>query len=363
MAVEYRDYYQLLGVSRTASEEEIRKAFRKLARIYHPDVAKNKAQAEDKFKEINEAYEVLGDAEKRRKYDQLGANWKQGSEFTPPGGWQSFQGGRAGRGSRAGGGAPGGGGFEFRGTGFSDFFEELFGSMGGGGSFGRSARAGGQERRGGGGSAREETGDKGEDVEGDILVTIEEASKGSIRAITLRRTLRCPACSGMGQINGNPCKTCRGAGQSEKINNYKVKIPPGIRDGQTLRVPGQGDEGSGGGPAGDLMLRVRFASHPDYKVRDDDLYYDVEIAPWEAVLGSSVSIPTLDGSLNIKIPAGTQNGHKFRLKGRGLPIRKGGFGDLFAVAKVQVPEKVSDAEKKLWEQLGRESRFSPRDRS
>ena len=341
MPVEFRDYYKVLGVQRTASGDDIRKAFRKLARQYHPDVAKDKKGAEEKFKEINEAYEVLGDADKRKKYDELGADWKAAGARPGPGGqayrtysWRT--------------GEPGAEGFEFGGTGFSDFFEQFFG---GGGRFGGA--------RGRGGFAEAET-EKGQDVEAVLMVTLEEAMKGAIRPITLRRNTHCPECHGTGMKGRQVCPSCDGSGQVAATENYKVKIPPGVRDGQRLRLKGQGEPGMGGGPRGDLYLRVRFASHPDYRVEGGDLYYDLDLAPWEAALGAKVSVPLLSGSLSIKIPPGTQNGQRLRLKGRGLPGRGGESGDLYVVARIQMPKEISDPEKALWEKLARESHFNPR---
>ncbi|MBU6400072.1 MAG: J domain-containing protein [Verrucomicrobia bacterium] len=324
MPVEYRDYYEILGVPRAASEEEIRKAFRTLARQYHPDVAKNKAAAEEKFKEINEAYEVLSDPEKRKKYDALGAGWKQGAEFRPPPGWEGVRGGRWT-------GDTGAAGqefeFHFGGTGFSDFFEQLFGS---------TARAQAGRRRGGGPAdfAEAELAERGRDLEGDILVTLEEASRGSIRSVSVRHESR--------------------------TETYQVKVPAGVTEGQRLRVAGRGGAGVGGGQAGDLYLRVRLARHPDFTVEEHDLVHELELAPWEAVLGTSVPVPTLDGSVNIKIPPGTHNAQKLRVRGRGLPQRDGGSGDLIVVIRIEVPAQVAARERKLWEQLARESSFKPR---
>jgi len=318
MPVQYKDYYETLDVPRTAKDDEIKKSFRKLAREFHPDVAKDKKRAEEKFKEINEAYEVLSDPEKRKKYDQLGANWKSGAEFRPPPG-QGFRG--RGQGSED---------FEFQfgGTGFSDFFEQIFGSRMRGGGFG------GQR----GFQQEEEYAERGRDIEGDIMVTLEEAMRGSIRSVSVRRP----------------------SGRSVKTETYQVKIPPGVTEGQKLRVAGHGEAGSGGGESGDLYLRVRLAKHPDFDVDGHDLIYEAELAPWEAVLGTEISIPALDGRVNIKIPAGTQGGQKLRVRGRGLPSRDSGHGDLFVVTRIVVPAKITDAEKKLWEQLKRESKFHPR---
>jgi curved DNA-binding protein len=326
MPVQYRDYYEILGVPRGANEGEIKKAFRKLAREYHPDVARDKKKAEEKFKEVNEAYEVLSDPAKRKKYDELGANWKSGAEFRPPPGWEGFGGGQTFRGGRGGGAQE----FEFHfgGTGFSDFFEQLFGSMGRGRTgFGRSARM-----------EEEEFPERGRDIEGDIMVTLEEAMHGSVRSVNVRRP----------------------AGRSVKAETYQVKIPPGVTEGQRLRVAGRGEAGAGGGEAGDLYLRVRLARHPDFEVENHNLVYETELAPWEAVLGTNLSVPTLTGRVNIKIPAGTQSGQKLRVRGRGLPSRDGSHGDLMVVTRIAVPLKVSDSERKIWEQLARDSKFNPR---
>lgn len=327
MAVQFKDYYETLGVPRNASDADIKKAFRKLAREYHPDVAKDKKRAEERFKEINEAYEVLSDPSKRKKYDELGANWKAGAEFRPPPGWEQFTGGRTYRQSGSGGEEYE---FQFGGTGFSDFFETLFGSTG--------------RRRGGFGGAPgfgNETAfsARGRDVEGDIMVTLEEAQRGSVRQVNVRAD----------------------AGGRTKTQTYQVKIPPGVTEGQRLRLAGRGEAGAGGGASGDLYLRVRLAKHPDFEVEDHNLIYEAELTPWEAVLGASISVPTLNGRVNIKIPPGTQSNQKLRVRGRGLPQRDGGNGDLIVVTRIAVPERVSDSERKLWEQLQRESRFNPRE--
>jgi curved DNA-binding protein len=326
MPVQYKDYYEILGVPRTASADELKKSFRKLARQYHPDVAKDKKRAEEKFKEINEAYEVLSDPAKRKKYDELGANWKSGADFHPPPGWEHFSGGQTFRGRGAGGNE-----FEahFGGTGFSDFFEQLFGSRmrGDAGGFGRTA-----------GFEDEEYAERGRDIEGDILVTLDEALRGSVRAVNVRHQV----------------------GHSVKTDTHQVKVPPGVAEGQKLRIAGRGESGAGGGAAGDLYLRVRLAKHPDFEVEDHNLIYEADLAPWEAVLGANLSVPALDGRVNIKIPPGTQNGQKLRVRARGLPTRDGGRGDLIVITKIATPAKVTDAEKKLWEQLARESKFNPR---
>src|SRR5947208_10787737 len=281
MPVQFRDYYETLGVPKTATEDEIRSSFRKLARKYHPDVAKDKKAAEEKFKEINEAYEVLGDPEQRKKYDQLGADWNRPGGFQPPPEGQR-QGQQPGGGFYQWGGDGGGVQFEFDGTGFSDFFEAFFG-----GGRGRSAF--------GGFGGRQATAERGADVEADIMVTLEEALHGSTRTVSLRR-----------------------AG-SNKVENYQVKIPRGVHEGQRIRLRGQGQAGARGGKSGDLFLRVRLARHPDFTVEGSDLIHEVKIEPWQAVLGADLVVPTLEGKVLLKIPAGNQGGQRFRLRERGLP--------------------------------------------
>ena len=349
MGVKFRDYYEVLGVPRGASSEEIKKSFRTLARKFHPDVAKDKKQAEEKFKEINEAYEVLSDPDKRKKFDELGANWKQGAEFRPPPGWQD----QFARGQAGGGGRGRSAEYHFGGTGFSDFFEQFFGSTGRGGpgaeQFGRR-----------GGFEPEEISERGQDVEGDILVTLDEALHGSVRGVSVQSAVVCDRCGGTGTLGQQRCPQCSGTGQVAKTDTHKVKIPAGVMEGQRLRIPGRGGVGTGQGAAGDLYLRVRFAKHTDFDTEKGNLFYELELAPWEAVLGASIAVPTLEKPVSIKIPPGTQNGHRLRVRGRGLG-KEGERGDLFVVARVQVPATVTDKERQLWEQLARESRFSPRD--
>jgi curved DNA-binding protein len=315
--VQFRDYYETLGVPKTASEDEIRSAFRKLARKYHPDVAKDKKAAEEKFKEINEAYEVLGDPEKRKKYDQLGADWNRPGGFQPPPGWQQWEGQQQpGGGFYQWGGDGGGVQFEFDGTGFSDFFEAFFG-----GGRGRSAF--------GGFGGRQATAERGADVEADIMVTLEEALHGSTRTVSLRR-----------------------AG-SDKVEQYQVKIPRGVHEGQRIRLRGQGEAGVRGGKSGDLFLRVRLARHPDFTVEGSDLIHEVKIQPWQAVLGTELLVPTLEGKVRLKIPPGTQGGQRFRLRERGLPGVSGKRGDLYVVVQINVPKKLSEREREIWSDLAK----------
>lgn len=341
MSVQYKDYYTSLGVQRDASDADIKKAFRKLAREFHPDVARDKKKAEEKFKEINEAYEVLGDPAKRKKYDELGANWKSGADFRPPGDWANAGGAR-----RASGG-PGRADYEFQfgGTGFSDFFEQVFGG-----------RHSGNSQQ----FTSEETAEHGRDIEGDIMVTLDEAMSGSVRAVNVRHAVECETCGGTGRRGQRTCQTCAGEGRVTKEDQYQVKIPAGVTEGQRLRLAGRGEAGARGGKAGDLFLRVRLAKHPDFEIEGANLIHEAEIAPWEGVLGTSLAVPTLTGRVNIKIPPGTQNGQKLRVRGRGLSKPGAEHGDLIIVARVELPAKITDSERKLWEQLARESSFNPR---
>jgi curved DNA-binding protein len=306
MALQFRDYYETLGVKRNATQDEIRNAFRKLARKYHPDVATDKKEGEKRFKEVNEAYEVLSDPEKRKQYDELGPNWQQGQEFSPGG--AAHWGGQRG--------SPTGADFHFEGTGFSDFFEAMFGRRG---SFGGEPFSGGvySEYR--------------QDVEADFMVTLEEALNGAQRNVRLRREGK------------------------EKVETLNVKIPPGIRAGQRIRLAGKGENG------GDLFLNVRLERHPDFSVHETDLYSDLELTPWEAVLGTKTLVPTLGGQVKLTVPPGTQNGQKFRLPRLGMPKRDNQRGDLYIVVKIEIPTEVTEKEMKLWQQLAETSDFNPRD--
>lgn len=327
MPIEFKDYYKVLGISRSASQEDIKKAFRKLARQYHPDVAKDKKGAEEKFKEINEAYEVLGDPENRTKYDNLGTDGGQAAGFQGGPGRR----GRGGRGPRGEEGVE----FHFDGTGFSDFFEQFFGR---GGRF-----DGVNEFVSPGVGSTEEAGfvHRGSDFESDILVTLEEALTGSERTISLQRV-------------------DRRTGQT-RTQTLKVRIPPGVHEGQVIRVAGMGEDGIGGGASGDLYLRVRFAAHPEYRVRGSDLYYGLDLAPWEAVLGTRATVPTLKDHVSVRIPPGTNQGRQLRIRGRGLPIgRTGRQGDLYVVINIELPQQISEEERDLWTKLSQISDFNPR---
>ena len=284
-------------------------------------MAKNKVAGEEKFKEINEAYEVLGDPEKRKRYDELGADWQDGGG--QPAGPSRGHGTRPGPGSD----------FEFGGTGFSDFFESFFGGSRDG--YGSSNGSGGPADDEGAGFVH-----PGRDVEADIMVTLEEALRGSKRNVTLRRP---------GSNGGD-----------DRTDTYQVRIPTGVREGQRIRLSGQGGAGYGGGRAGDLYLRVRLARHPDFSVKGPDLYFDLDLAPWEAVLGVQAKIPTLDGITHLRVPPGTASGGQLRLRGLGLPREDGSRGDLYAIARIQVPASPSPEERALWEKLAKESTFKPR---
>ena len=329
MAVEFKDYYRVLGVTPKATDEEIKKAFRALARQHHPDVAKDKKSAEEKFKEINEANEVLSNPESRRKFDQLGADWKNGTASRPPPGRAA---GRA-----AGGRMPGGGDeFQFGGTGFSDFFEQFFG--------GRADHAGGgspfDPEESGRGRGQPPAPRRGQDIQGDILISLDEVLKGAMRAISVRRT-------------------AARTGQ-EETETYQVRIPKGVQAGQSIRVAGKGGEGANGGSPGDIYLRVRYAQHPDWQVRGLDLIGVLELAPWEAVLGATVAVPTLEGRVSVKVPPGFQQGQQLRIRGKGLPAGAAMSGDLYLEVSVQVPLHVNQEDERLWKALASAATFNPR---
>lgn len=328
MALKFQDYYETLGVARAASAEEIKLAFRKLARIHHPDVAKDKIAGEARFKELNEAYEVLGDPVKRQRYDELGEDWRNATD-----GPSARSDARPGRPDTP----RGGPGFEFGGsTGFSDFFESFFaGGRDGFGSRHQPAAASGAHE--------DEFVNEAQDVEADLLVTLEEILHGALRKVSLRRP-------GFG-------------GDAGRTQTYQVRIPAGIREGQRIRLAGQGGSGHGGAGAGDLYLRMRLARHPEFSVDGADLYHDLDLSPWEAVLGVKVKIPTLDGTTALTVPAGTAAGRQLRLRGLGLPKADGTRGDMHACVRIQTPVTVSAEERTSWEKLAALSTFKPRGES
>ena len=336
MAVKFRDYYEVLGVSKTATDDEIKKAYRKLARKNHPDVNPGDKAAEDKFKEINEAYEVLSDAEKRRRYDQLGANWKAGADFTPPPGWEGARVEYGDLSDLFGGGQSQGG--------FSDFFESLFG----GGR--RGGRAGAGFRM------------QGQDIEAEITLTLEEAHRGGPRTLTFQATEPCPDCKGTGSKGNQVCATCRGAGSIRRPRTLEVTIPAGMRDGSAIRLAGQGGPGTNGARAGDLFLRVRIEPHRLFRsVGGDDIEIELPVAPWEAALGAKVTTPTLEEPVEMSVPPGTQAGRRLRLRGQGLNRRGGGRGDQYVRIKIVNPPSLTAKEKELFEKLAAESRFQARE--
>lgn len=326
MAVKFQDYYETLGVARTATAADITKAYRKLARKYHPDVSKA-AGAEEKFKQVAEAYAVLKDPEKRKKYDTLGPNWHAGEEFTPPPGWQEFHFESPGRGK---GGRRTPFGFEGLG-GFSNFFETLFGEGGGGG--GRRA-------------ARPEPDAwfrPEPEQEADITITVEEAFRGTTKSLLLQTLEYGP--------NG-------AARQGAK--RYDVKIPAGVIEGSRIRLAGQGSVSPGGGRRGDLFLRVHLAPHPVFKVDKHDLLVDVPVTPWEAALGAKVDVPSMNGQVKMALPAGVAGGKRFRLRGKGLPRGGGERGDLYATVQIIVPRTLTPQERELFVELQKISSFNPR---
>jgi len=332
--MEYRDYYQTLNVARTASADEIKKAYRRLARKYHPDVSKEK-DAEAKFKQVQEAYEVLKDPEKRAAYDQLGSNWKAGQEFRPPpdfGGGFEFRGRPYGAGGA--GGAGGAAGFDS----FSDFFSSLFGGAAPGGGAGSGPF--GDAAYGMGGGRRRAQPSRGRDHHARIDIDLEEAFRGGNRTFELQR----PQLDDEGMLRN-------------RKHTVKVTIPPGITQGQQLRLAGQGEE-SGGGGAGDLFLEVHIRPHSQFEVDGRDVTVTLPLAPWEAALGATVTVPTLGGNVEMRIPAGSQSGQKLRLRGRGLPGSPA--GDQFVQLKVVLPPADMPKARELYEQMQKELDFNPR---
>ena len=308
MPVAFQDYYEALEVPRDASEDEVRQAYRRLARRYHPDVNKEPG-AEDRFKQISEAYEVLRDPEKRERYDRLGANWRAGQDVSGAAGFgDGFDAGNGFGDARV----------EFGGGDFSDFFESFFD----------------RPRRPAGRAGFEGFSMRGGDHEAVLDLGLEEAARGGKRWLSL------------------------GDGRS-----VEVDIPRGVRDGQRIRVAGHGSAGVGGGPSGDLFLRIRLRPHPRFRVDGADLYVDLPVSPWEAALGAEVPVPTLDGNARVKVPPGSSSGRKLRLRGQGMPGSGGTpAGDLYAVVTIAVPKKLTRKERDLFERLASASKFDPRRR-
>lgn len=314
--MEYKDYYAALGVEKTATQDEIKKAYRKLVRQYHPDVSKHK-DATEKTKEINEAYDVLGDAEKRAAYDELGQGRRAGQEFTPPPDWGTQ--------------------FDFGGADANEFFSDLFAHAG------RRQRGGGGGGRGFGGAGGGGFQMQGEDIHAAIAIDLRDAYQGASRTISLR----VPQRDEQGHVT-----------MQEKTLN--VNIPKGVTQGQQLRLAGQGHPGVGGGGPGDLYLEIHLEPEARYRVEGTHVYENVPVAPWEAALGASVSVPTPSGAVEVTIPPGSQTGRKLRLKGRGIPAKEP--GDLYLILDVVLPPATSERAKELYQQMARDLAFNPRER-
>jgi len=363
--MEFRDYYKTLGVERSASQAEIKSAYRKLARKHHPDVNPNNKDAETRFKQINEAYQVLSDAAKRKKYDELGADWERGTaeeEMRRRYGWS--------------GGAPGGGAAygpgESGGGGFSDFFEQFFGGLGGGFS-GRGG--GGRAPRGFAGYDVTEEPPRGHDVDAEVGISLRDAMSGTKMRIELNAEDRCTNCGGTGVVAreerhgktrivsaAEPCPVCHGRGTVPALRSLEVTIPPGVVDGTRMRLKGQGGKGPRPEFNGDLFLTVRLRPDRVFTVSGRDLRCDLPVWDYEAALGAEITVPTLDGRLSLKIPSGSQTGRVMRLRGRGLPARgKDAAGDLLYELKVLAPTDMTDEERKLMQEFAerRQKRVVP----
>ena len=349
MAVTYKDYYQTLGVPKTADAKAIKQAYRKLARKHHPDQNPGNAAAAERFKEVNEANEVLSDPEKRRRYDELGADWARYADAGP-----------GGFGGRPGDAGPGGFRVHVDESGdlgdFSEFFRTFFG--GGGPRAGGFEAADFQERAtvGGRGRAR-----RGQDLETEVEITLEEAHAGARRTVEFQQLEPCGTCRGSGRQGKGPCGTCGGTGRVPRDYRIEVRIPAGVRDGSRVRATGEGGTGAGGGPRGDLYLRVHVQPHPVFERREDDLHVELPLAVWEAALGAEVEVPTLRGKVAMKIPPETSSGRTFRLPGYGLPHLKGGRGDQFVRVRIGMPRELSEKERTLFEQLRDLRPTPPRD--
>jgi len=322
-----KDYYNLLGIKRDASEQEIKRAYRRLARKHHPDVNPGDKDAEAKFKDINEAYEVLSDKDKRQKYDQYGDQWQYADQFAKAGGPQSQYGGFYQSGGQA---------FSFEDGDLGSIFGDLFGGTRGSG-FRRQTRP----RR-------------GRNIEQSIEVTLEEACNGANRVLSFTGDQACPSCSGTGHIQKAICSVCRGSGSIADMKQLEVKIPPGVKNGSRVRIASKGEPGYAGGPSGDLFLITSVKAHNLFERKGDNLHVEVSVPLTLAILGGEIQVPTLKGKLALKIPPETQNGRAFRLSGQGMPhLRGSAKGDLLAKVKVVLPTNLSKDEKELFKQLGK----------
>jgi DnaJ-class molecular chaperone len=336
MALEFKDYYKTLGVDKTADDRAIKQAYRRLARKYHPDLNKSKGAA-DRFKEINEANEVLSDPEKRRRYDALGPDWQRYAQ-TPPGG--------------PGGPFPGGYRVEYSGDagdlgGFSDFFRTIFGDLGA-----RQAPMGDEDVLGAFGRRRRPTRSRGEDVHASVQISLEDAFQGARRTIVLDAEEPCATCRGAGHIDGRPCPTCGGRGWQPVRRTLEVRIPAGVKTGSRVRVTGEGAGGAARTDRGDLYLTVTVADHPLFERRGDDLHLELPVTVPEAALGTTIDVPTLKGKVSMKVPPATSSGRTFRLPGYGIPhLKGGGSGDQLVRIKIVLPASLAERERALYEQL------------
>ena len=317
--MEFKDYYATLGVPKTASAKEVKQAFRKLARKFHPDVNPNDKAAESRFKEVNNAYEVLSDPEKRKKYDKYGDRWEMADQIEEA--------------NRRGGGFRAAQGTESFGD-FGNIFDTFF----------RRERAG---PRGMGGNRR------GQDIETPVEVSLEEAYHGTTRTVNLQSPEPCKTCGGSGEVAGAICHTCEGMGTVTRPRRLEVRIPAGVKTGSRVRVAGEGRPGSGKGAAGDLYLVATVLPHARFERKGDDLIVEVDVPVLDAVLGGEVTVPLIEGRVALRIPELTQNGRQIRLAGKGMPVLGQGDkrGDLFVRVRVQLPDKLTAEERGHFEAL------------
>ncbi len=325
MSAKFQDYYETLGISRDATEKDIKAAYRKMARKWHPDLhpASEKIKVENKFKRINEAYEVLKDPDKRSSYDQLGSRWRDGQDFQAS---PDMKGGRYYTSGDFG---------SDHGGGFSDFFDMMFG----GAAAGR-------------GSTRGTRKVKGEDLESEIQLSIEEAYRGTVKSLRVSGSKVCAECGGSAMVGGGFCPRCGGTGTVAEEKTLEVKVPAGVQEGSRIRLKGQGGTGLGSGaPRGDLFLKIRIMPHPVFRLKENHIESDVILRPEQAVLGDRVPVQTLDGEVSVTVPAGSNSNKKLRLRGKGFPDKQKGRGDHYVRIVINVPQNPSEEEKELYRQL------------
>ena len=336
------DYYSILGVPKSASEAEIKSAYRKLAMKHHPDRNHGSKDAEARFKEINEANEVLSDTNKRQTYDQLGKDWSEGQEFTPPPGTETRTGQRP-------------GGFEYSSQDpdgqdfgqfgdFSDFFRSMFGGMGGAGQ----DQDGGEDDFSGYMQSGRQTSPA--DMESELHLPLSEVLRGGQQALNFSYKSSCSECGGRGRIRSSVCPSCGGAGKRTETRDIRVNLPKGLRSGARIRLKGQGRR-LPSGKAGDLYLNIFITADPDFAVAGDDLETHVRLMPWDAVLGAEITIPALDGAVKIRIPAGSRSGRRLRITGRGLQKKDGSRGNLYAVMSIDIPSSLTTHQTELFKKL------------